>query len=106
LNNFFWCTPFVYLYFSYFYNEPELGAEIDPGMTLTPLPSSIGQGSNPPPSDYEPSALPLDHSFCLPLNNVCEIDFKGFGKFDRMVLGHDNGGTQRTAHHFEDETRN
>ena len=29
-----------------FYNEPELGAEIDPGMALTPLPSSIERGSN------------------------------------------------------------
>jgi len=47
-----------------FYNEPELGAEIDPGMALTPLPSSIGRGSNPQPSDREPRALPLDHSFC------------------------------------------
>ncbi len=28
--------------FLIFYNEPELGAEIDPGMVLTPLPSSIG----------------------------------------------------------------
>jgi len=28
--------------FLIFYNEPELGAEIDPGMALTPLPSSIG----------------------------------------------------------------
>ncbi len=45
------------------YNEPELGAEIDPGMALTPLPSSIGQGSNPQPSDHELSALPLDHIF-------------------------------------------
>jgi len=36
---------------------------IYPGMALTPLPSSIGQGSNPRPSDCEPSALPLDHSF-------------------------------------------
>jgi len=44
-----------------------LGAEIDPGMALTPLPSSIGWGSNPQPSDREPSALLLDHSFhCLP----------------------------------------
>jgi len=52
--------------FLIFYNEPELGAEIiDPGMALTPLPSSIGQGSNPRPSDREPSALPLDHSFRL-----------------------------------------
>jgi len=46
-----------------FYNKPELGAGIDPGMALTPLSSSIGQGSNPQPSDCEPSALPLDHSF-------------------------------------------
>jgi len=28
--------------FHIFYNEPELGAEINPGMVLTPLPSSIG----------------------------------------------------------------
>jgi len=34
-------------------------------MALTPLPSSIGWGSNPQPSDCEPSALPLDHSFRL-----------------------------------------
>jgi len=50
--------------FLFFYNEPELGVGINPGMALTPLPSSIGQGSNPRPSDREPSALPLDHSFC------------------------------------------
>jgi hypothetical protein len=49
--------------FLIFYNEPELGAEIDPGMALTPLPSSIGQESNPQHYDCEPSALPLDHSF-------------------------------------------
>jgi hypothetical protein len=49
--------------FLLFYNEPELGVGIDPGMALTPLPSSIGQGSNPQPSDCEPGALPLDHSF-------------------------------------------
>jgi len=49
----------------FFYNEPELGVEIDPGMTLTPLLSSIGQGSNPRPSDRKPSALLLDHSFRL-----------------------------------------
>ncbi len=47
----------------FFYNEHALGAEINPGMALTPLPSSIGQGSNPQPSDRELSALPLDHSF-------------------------------------------
>jgi hypothetical protein len=51
--------------FLFFYNEPELGVGINPGMALTPLPSSIGQGLNPLPSDREPSALPLDHSFRL-----------------------------------------
>jgi len=51
--------------FLFFYNEPELGVGIDPGMALTQLPSSIGWGSNPRPSDREPSALPLDHSFRL-----------------------------------------
>ncbi len=49
--------------FLFFYNEPELGVEIDPGIAFTPLPSSIGWGSNPRPSDREPSALLLDHSF-------------------------------------------
>ena len=34
-------------------------------MALTPLPSSIGQGLNPQPSDREQSALPLDPGFCL-----------------------------------------
>jgi len=55
--------------FLFFYNEPELSVEIDPGMALTPLPSSIGWGLNSRPSDYEPSALLLVHGFCL---------FKGF----------------------------
>ncbi len=27
--------------FLFFYNEPELGAEINPGMALAPFPSSI-----------------------------------------------------------------
>jgi len=40
-----------------------MGAGIDPGMALTPLSSSIGQGPNPQPSDREPIALSLDHSF-------------------------------------------
>ncbi len=56
--------------FLFFYNEPELGVGIDPGMALTPLPSSIGQGLNPQPSDREPSALPLDHSFRLNLTFI------------------------------------
>ncbi len=47
-------------------SAPELGVGIDPGMVLTPLPSSIGWGSNPRsmyvrPCDREPSAPPLDH---------------------------------------------
>ncbi len=49
--------------FSFFYNEPKLSVGIDPGMALTQLASSIGQGLNPRPPDCEPSALPLDHSF-------------------------------------------
>jgi hypothetical protein len=69
------CIFFKYIFFGvphlatciflFLYNEPELGAGIDPGMALTPLPSSIGWELNPRPSDREPSALPLDHSFCL-----------------------------------------
>jgi len=41
---FFWCAPFGCLYFLSFQllNEPELGVGIDPGMALTPFPSSIG----------------------------------------------------------------
>jgi len=34
--------------FLFFYNEPELGVGIDPGMALTPLPSSIGQAGIEP----------------------------------------------------------
>jgi len=49
------------VFFLLFYNEPELGVGINPGMDLTPLPSSIGRGSNPT-SDREPSAPPLDLS--------------------------------------------
>jgi len=64
-KNFFGVSHLTTFIFLIFYNEPELGAEINPGMTLTSLPSSIGQGSNPQPSDFEPSVLPLDHSFCL-----------------------------------------
>jgi len=59
------CPIWATCIFLFFYNEPELGVEIDPGMALTPLPSSIGQGLNPRPSDHELSALPLDHSFCI-----------------------------------------
>jgi len=63
-SNFFWCAHghLATCIFLIFYNEPELCAGIDPGMALTPLPSSIGQGPNPQPSNHEPSALLLDHS--------------------------------------------
>ncbi len=52
-------------HFLFFYNEPaaELGVGIDPGMALTPVPFSIGQGSNPRPTDRELSALPLTTAF-------------------------------------------
>jgi len=53
-------TTYIFLFF---FNEPVLGVGINPGIALTPLPSSIGQGSNPQPYDCEPSALLLDHSF-------------------------------------------
>jgi len=63
-NIFFFGVPHLAIcIFLFFYYEPELGVGISPGMALTPLPSSIGQRSNPRPSDREPSALPLDHSF-------------------------------------------
>ncbi len=55
-------THLTTCFFLIYYNEPELGAEIDPGMALTPLPSSIGLELNPRPSDCEPSNLPLDRS--------------------------------------------
>ncbi len=55
------CFDFFFLVLI-FYKEPELDAEIDPGMALTQLPSSIEWGSNPQPSDCELSALPLDYS--------------------------------------------
>jgi hypothetical protein len=46
-------------------NLPEFCAEIDPGMALIPLPSSIGWRSNLQPSNHVPKALPLDHKFRL-----------------------------------------
>jgi hypothetical protein len=67
LFDFFLECPIWLPVFSYFsvINQNWVYVEIDPGMALTPLPSSIGRGSNPRPSDREPSALPLDHSFRL-----------------------------------------
>ncbi len=60
------CPIWLPVFFLFFYNEPEKGAGIDPGMALTPLPSSIGRGSNPQPSDREPNAILLDHNLRLP----------------------------------------
>jgi len=57
-----------------------LGLGIDPGMALTPLPSSFLQGSNPWPSDHEPSSLPLDHSFRFLIDFVTIQTFELTGK--------------------------
>jgi len=38
-------------------HEPGLGVGIDPGMALTPFPSSIGLNSNPRPSNCESSLI-------------------------------------------------
>jgi len=46
-------------------NEPGLGAEIDPGMDLTPFPSSIGGDLNPRPSNRESSLLTTRPDFRL-----------------------------------------
>jgi len=67
------CPIWLPVFFLFFYYEPELGAEINPGMALTPLPSSIGRESNPPPSDHKPSALPLDHSFCFMQRDIRQL---------------------------------
>jgi len=43
-------------------------------VALSPLQSSIGQGSNPRPSDREPSTLPLDYTFGMlsfAPNSIC-----------------------------------
>jgi len=58
------CPIGLPVFLLFFYNEPRLGAGINPSMALKQLPSSIGWGSYPQPSDLEPSALPLDHSLC------------------------------------------
>jgi len=81
------------VFFLIFYNEPELGAKIFPAMALTPLPSNIGQGSNPQSYDCEPSALPLDHSFCC--NNIAENQ----SKFQKTKNGFDE-----LARHYEERS--
>jgi hypothetical protein len=37
------CPIWLPVFFSFFYNEPELGAGINPGMALTPLSPSFEQ---------------------------------------------------------------
>ncbi len=65
LNIFLVCPIWLPVFSYFFYIEPELGVGIDPGMVLTPLPSSIGRELNPRPYDCEPITLPLDHGFRL-----------------------------------------
>ncbi len=55
-------------------NEPELGAEIDPGMAFEPFPSSIWirQDSNPQPLDRESSLLTTRPDF-RPLSVILNV---------------------------------
>ncbi len=71
--------------FLFFYNEPELGVGIHAGMALTPLPSSIGKGLNPRPSDREPSALLLDHGFLLLNRFLPDLKFKALERLDQNL---------------------
>jgi len=64
-----------------------LGVEIGPSiqMALTPLPSSIGRGSNPPPTDRDLSVLPLDHSFRFVLDTFSLLRVSSFlGSVDQF----------------------
>jgi len=54
-------------------NQNRVQESIISVMALTLLPSNIGWGSNPRPSDCEPSALLLDHSFCSKYLNICTL---------------------------------
>jgi len=60
-------------------------------MALTPLPSSIGWGWNPQPSDHEPSSLPLDHSFrseknCYLISNLLKVKVEGGFYLEKSLL--------------------
>ncbi len=46
----------IWLPFFPLINEPGLGAGVDPGMALTPFPSSIEWDSNPRPFNHESSS--------------------------------------------------
>ncbi len=50
------CPIWLPVFLLFFYNEPELGAGIDPGMALTPLPSLDGDQTHDL-NDREPSLL-------------------------------------------------
>ncbi len=79
------CLP-VFSFFQLL-NEPELGAGIDPGMALTPFSSRIGRDLNPQPSDHEPSAPPVDHSFHYTnlANSFCLFAFQQKTFFKKMI---------------------
>jgi len=87
LNIFFGVPHLATCIFLFFYKETELGVEIDHGMALTPLPSSIGRGSNPRPSDREPSALPLHHSFCFEFDSTWGFWNGAFSAFPKNIDG-------------------
>ncbi len=69
LKRIFWYAQFGYLYFVSFQllNEPGLVAGIDPGMALTPFPSSIGCDSNPRPSNRETNLLTTGPDYLSPI---------------------------------------
>ncbi len=75
--------------FLFFYNEPELGVGIDPGVALTPLPNShlchfhlaldrdrTHNHNSSQSEDCELSALPLDHSIPSPTLILMRKDLK------------------------------
>jgi len=62
--------PIFSFFFHYIINEPGLGAEIDPGMALTPFSSSIGCDSNPRPFNCESSLLTTRPDFSPTLKSI------------------------------------
>jgi hypothetical protein len=73
-NIFLVCPIWLPVFFLFFYNEPALGVQvgIDPGMALTPLPSSIGlDGDRTHDLPIVSQVLyPYTTAFAL-LNSVC-----------------------------------
>jgi len=73
-------------------NEPWLGAEIYPGMALTPFPSNIEWDLNPRPSNRESSLLTTRwdvHHVFIPNTQLC---FKSISKKNHHFL---NTSTQK-----------